>query len=30
MLDEHLDMEEGDEGSSDGDLGEDGNGNATS
>ena len=30
MLDEHLDMEEGDEGSSDGDMGEDGNGNATS
>ena len=30
MLDEHLDMEDGDEGSSDGDMGEDGNGNATS
>jgi predicted metal-dependent peptidase len=30
MLDEHLDMDEGDEGSSDGDVDEDGNGNATS
>jgi len=30
MLDEHLDIDEGDEGSSDGDVGEDGNGNATS
>ena len=30
MLDEHLDMDEGDEGSSPGEEGEDGNGNATS
>ena len=30
MLDEHLDMDEGDEGGSDGDLSEDGNGNTTS
>ena len=30
MLDEHLDMDADDEGSSDGDIGEDGNGNTTS